>query len=46
MAVPCRPQESLGGSEIALGVDEFLAMLEGKTRKGPFSRVQSGKMIL
>ena len=27
-----------------LGFYEFLAMLEGKIRKGPFFRVQSGKI--
>ena len=29
-----------------MGADEILATLEGKTRKGPFCGVQSGKIIV
>ena len=31
---------------IALGADEFLAMLEGKIRVTPFFKVQSGKITV
>ena len=43
MAVPSRIPHRISKILFALGANEFLVMLEGKIREGPFFKVQSGK---
>ena len=40
---PSRIPHRISKNLFALGADDFLAMLEGKIREGPFFKVQSGK---
>ena len=43
---PSRIPRRISKKNIALGADEFLAMLEGKIRVTPFFKVQSGKITV
>ena len=46
LVLPTRIPHRISKIIFALGADDFLAMLEGKTREAPFFRVQSGKITV